>query len=86
MFVFEITTPGTRLDYEDREWSSRIQELLRNIQSQFVDASVALNLFIQVQAVRSSGLDRDSWARDAQRRSEIAQQVERERGGGTLKR
>lgn len=80
MFVFEITTPGTWLDYEDREWSFRIQDLLRNTQSQFVEASVALNLFVQVQAARSSGLDRDSWARDSQRRSEIAQQVEREMG------
>lgn len=80
MFVFEITTPGTRLDYEDRDWSWNIQNLLGHLESQFFDANAALNLFIDARTIRPSSLNRDNWERDSQRRSEIQRAIEQERG------
>ena len=83
VFVFEITTPGTGLDYEDRDWSWKIQGLIRNLESQFFEANLALNLFVQARAIRPAGLDRASWERDSQRRAEIQRMVEQERGAGS---
>ena len=81
MFVFEIVTPGTRLDYEDRNWSWRIEGQLRSLESQFFEANVALNLFVDVQLRRRSFADREIREHDSQRRSEIRHAVEHERGG-----
>ena len=81
MFVFEIVTPGTWLDYEDRNWTWRIEGQLRSLESQFFDANVALNLFVDVQLRRQSFADRESREQDSQRRSEIRHAVEHERGG-----
>ncbi len=78
MHIFEITVPGTWLNYSDRDWCWRMEGLLRHLQSQFFDANAALNLF---ETARSKGIvpmDRSSWERDRQRRSEIQSQVERE--------
>lgn len=79
MFVFEITTPGTWLDYEDPDWSWKIQNQLQSLESQFFEANAALNLFIRTQAIRPSFANRDNWERDAQRRSEIQRAIEQER-------
>lgn len=48
MFVFEIITPGTWLDYDDRDWSWIIQNQLRSLESQFFEANAALNLFVNL--------------------------------------
>lgn len=85
MFVFEITTPGTWLDYEDRDWSWRIQGQLRSLESQFFEANAALNLFLQAQAIRPSFMNRDNRERDAQRRSEIQREIEQEHGTTMLR-
>jgi hypothetical protein len=82
MFVFEIVTPGTWLDYEDRDWSWRIEGQLRSLESQFFEANLALNLFVGAQSRRPSFADRETWERDSQRRSEIRQAVELESGVG----
>lgn len=81
MFVFEIVTPGTWLDYEDGDWAWKIQNLLRSLESQFFEANSALNLFLNAQSIRPSFANRDTWERDSQRRSEIRRAVEQERGG-----
>lgn len=81
MFVFEIVTPGTWLDYDDRDWSWNIQNQLRSLESQFFEANAALNLFANAQSIRPSFADRANWERDSQRRSEIQRAVEQERGG-----
>jgi hypothetical protein len=81
MFVFEIVTPGTWLDYDDRDWSWKIQNQLRSLESQFFEANAALNLFVNAQSIRPSFADRDNWERDSQRRSEIRCAIEQERGG-----
>lgn len=81
MFVFEIITPGTWLDYEDRDWAWRIQNQLRSLESQFFEANAALNLFANAQSIRPSFPDCENWERDSQRRAEIQRAIEQERGG-----
>ncbi|MEM5327522.1 hypothetical protein VSR34_13075 [Paraburkholderia sp. JHI2823] len=80
MIVFEIATPGTWLDCEDRNWAWRIQGQLRSLESQFFEANAALNLFIGAQSIRPSFADRENWERDSQRRSEIWRIIEQEAG------
>lgn len=80
MFIFEITTPGTWLNYEDKDWSWKIQNQLRSLESQFFEANAALNLFIHAQSIRPASMNRDNWERDSQRRSEIRRAIEQERG------
>jgi hypothetical protein len=81
MFVFEITTPGTWLDSDDRDWAWRIEGQLRSLKSQFFEANAALNLFASVQSIRPSFAGREGWERDSLRRAEIQTAVEQEFGG-----
>lgn len=81
MFVFEIVTPGTWLDYDDGYWAWRIQNQLRSLESQFFEANAALNLFANAQSIRPSFADHENWERDSQRRAEIQRAIEQERGG-----
>lgn len=78
MYIFEITTPGTWLDYPDRDWTWKIEGLLRNLQAQFFEANMALNLFEQAAVQQSAHFTREEWQADANRRSEIRRQVEAE--------
>lgn len=78
--IFEITTPGTWLDYPDAEWVSRISVLLRQLQEHFYEANAALNLFEEAGALQAPRFDRERWQADANRRSEIRDQVESELG------
>ena len=80
MFVFEIITPGTWLDHNDRDWAWRVEGQLRSLQSQFFEANAALNLFTDAQSIRPSFTNREFWERDSQRRSAIQRAVEQERG------
>ena len=59
MFVFEIIVPGTWLDYEDSDWTWKIQNQLYSLQSQFFEANLALNLFISAQTSRSHSFSKD---------------------------
>lgn len=79
MFVFEIVTAGTWLDYDDREWSWRIDNQLRSLKSQFFEDHAALNQFTHVQSNSPSFAEASSWEQDSQRRSEILRSVEQER-------
>lgn len=78
MFVFEIIIPGTCLDYEDKEWTWKIERQLDSLQSQFFEANLALNLFISAQSSRSHSFSKDTWEADRQRRLEISQILEEE--------
>ncbi|HEY1059493.1 MAG TPA: hypothetical protein VGE55_12255 [Limnobacter sp.] len=80
MYVFEVTTPGTWLDHDDRDWAWRIEGQLRSLQSHFFEANAALNLFASTQSIRPSFASREMWERDSQRRSEIQRVVEQELG------
>jgi len=80
VYIFEVTTPGTWLDYPDRDWAWKIEGLLRNLQAQFYEANTALNLFEQAQAQQSSRFTREQWQADSDRRSQIRREVEAELG------
>lgn len=80
MYIFEVTTPGTWLDYPDREWAWKIQGLLQNLQAQFYEANTALNLFEQTQVETSSHFTREQWQADSDRRSQIRRELEAELG------
>lgn len=80
MYIFEVTTPGTWLDYPDRDWTWKIEGLLRNLQAQFYEANTALNLFEQARSQQSSQCTREQWQADADRRSQIRREVEAELG------
>ena len=81
MFIFEIITPGTWLDSDDRDWTWRIEGQLRSLGSQFFEANAALHLFASAQATRPSFPGREMWERDSQRRAEIQRLVEQELSG-----
>ena len=76
MFVFEIIVPGTWLDYEDSDWTWKIQNQLYSLQSQFFEANLALNLFISAQTSRSHSFSKDTWDADSKRRREISEILE----------
>ena len=75
MIVFEIVIPGTWLDYEDRDWSWKIERQLSSLKSQFFEANVALNLFGGARSRRTSFADPEMWERDSQRQSDIRSEV-----------
>ena len=78
MFVFEIIVPGTWLDYEDSDWTWKIQNQLYSLQSQFFEANLALNLFISAQTSRSHSFSKDTWDANSKRRREISEMLEQE--------
>ncbi|MHA6891807.1 hypothetical protein [Ralstonia pseudosolanacearum] len=80
MYIFEVTTPGTWLNYEDQSCALKINRMLRSLQAQFFDANTALNLFEEASARQSSHFTREQRQADAERRSEIRRQVEAELG------
>ncbi len=82
MFIFEIITPGTWLDHDDRDWAWQIEGQLRSLQSQFFEANTALNLFASTQSIRPSFANREARERDSQRRYEIQHAVEQELSNG----
>lgn len=82
MYIFEITTPGTSLDYEDRDWTWKIEGLLKHLESQFYEANLALNMFLKSPTANKHSHSRQEWEKDTQRRSEIKQEVEVRYGGG----
>lgn len=81
MIIFEIVTPGTWLDYDDKEWAWKIGNQLQSLEAQFFEANTALNLFISVKSTRPSFADRANWECDSQRRCEIQRALEQECGG-----
>lgn len=80
MYVFEVTIPGTWLDYEDKDWAWRVEALLQHLQSHFHEANAALNLFETMQRRASPTFSREQWKVDADRHSEIRRAVEAELG------
>ena len=76
MYIFEITTPGTWLDYQDREWSWKIESQLSHLKSQFFEANLALNLFLAPLPKKSQMSHQDEWEKDSRLRTEIKQEIE----------
>lgn len=76
--VLDVIEPGTWLVGHDQEWCSRIKRLLDELEGQFFDANIALNLFTGAAAMIRARHDRASRLQDFRRRSEISEQVRRD--------
>lgn len=46
MYIYEIVKPGTWIDSDDRDWTWNIEGILRNLEGQFFEANLALNMFL----------------------------------------
>ena len=70
MLIFELTKPGSNLNYEDRELSRKFERLLSHLETAFYDANVALNLFNGESENRSAlGVQNpEQWQNDFQKR------------------
>ncbi|HBL4692634.1 hypothetical protein INP82_06610 [Citrobacter sedlakii] len=82
MLIFELTKPGSNLNYEDRELSWKFERLLSHLETAFYDANVALNLFNGESDNRSAlGVQNpEQWQNDFQKRQVLEQQVRNELG------
>lgn len=80
MYIFEITKPGTWLETDDREWSWEIEGILRNLEGQFYEANLALNMFLQTISRDRSHSFREQWEADANRKAEIRREIESQYG------
>lgn len=76
MYIFEIVKPGTWLVAEDRGWSWEIEGLLRNLEGQFYEANLALNMFLHSMSRDREDMSRERWEADSNRRSEIRRELE----------
>lgn len=65
MRVYRIKHPGMEVDFIDGETSQQVLGLLRNLESSFVEAAVALNLFKSERKRRSDDLRKDDVAKMA---------------------
>lgn len=71
MIIFEITAPGTWLDYDDEDWAHNIQMQLESLKSHFFEANIALNLFMDAQLRPIPEPNYEEWINDSHRRTEI---------------
>lgn len=78
MLVFELTKPGSHLNYDDREVGWKFESLLGHLETAFYDANVSLNFFNAERENSDAfiGQQQD----DFQRRSIIEAQVLQELG------
>lgn len=76
MYIFDIIWPGTWLDYEDQQWAFMVRNQLSTLQSQYFEANLALNLFLQAQSSQSSQLSQDQWEKNSAHRARIRKEVE----------
>lgn len=77
MYIFEVIKPGTWLVSDDREWSWEVEGLLRHLESQFFEANLTLNMFLQSCNQRRNVSTSDQWEIDSKRRSEIRKEIEK---------
>lgn len=76
MFVYEITIPGTHLDYAELDWCWRIQNQLYLLQSQFFEANLALNLFIYERSSKLNSFSLSTFEENSKRKQEIRKMLE----------
>ncbi len=76
MYIFEVVKPGTWLDYTDRDWAWEIEGILRNLESQFYEANLALNMFLNCFGMDNQSFSEEQWQKDANRRTEIQRTIE----------
>ncbi len=75
MYIFEIIKPGSCLQSNDRDWSWEVDGILRNLESQFYEANLALNMFLNA-ASQARGTSRDQEEVDDNRKSVILKELE----------
>jgi hypothetical protein len=75
MLIFELNYPGTWLKHEDPKLSFEIQNLLQHLESQFYEANIALNLFLQSQRERQQELRMENTVADFQKRTESRRRI-----------
>jgi len=76
MYIYEIIKPGTWLDGEDRDWAWNIEGLLRSLESQFFEANLALNMFLNTISRDRSNMSGEQWEADSNRKAEIKKDIE----------
>ena len=76
MLIYELTYPGTWLDYEDQDWSSKTEPILINLRYQFTDANIALNQFLNANQKKPSSEAEKEWKRDETRRNKITRELQ----------
>lgn len=77
MYIFEINIPGAWLGYEDRDWTHQVEMLLRSMESQFYEANLTLNMFIQAASSGRAAPSKEQWEADAERQRQIREEVEK---------
>lgn len=77
MYIFEINIPGAWLGYEDRDWTHQVEMLLRSMESQFYEANLTLNMFIQAASFGRAAPSKEQWEADAERQRQIREEVEK---------
>ena len=75
MYILELIYPGTWLVINDPEERREVESLLTIIESQFTEASIALNLFELEQQKPFIRPDPMAWSEDDLRRREIAERI-----------
>jgi hypothetical protein len=76
VYVFEIETPGSFIESDNRQWSWETANQLGLLTRKFFGANSALNLFEEACAPRTH-LSREEWERAAGRGAEIRAELER---------
>lgn len=76
MYIFEIITPGTWLDYEDCDWSWEIEGILRSLEGQFYEANLAMNMFLNSIQRDPNSHSQEQREAESNRRAEIRREVE----------
>lgn len=77
MFIFEIVTPGTWLECQNRDSQHRLDTLISSLKRTFFEANTALNLFTEERGRAGPHWSRDQHDAFVDRRNRI----EAERGG-----
>ncbi|WP_145538297.1 hypothetical protein [Yersinia kristensenii] len=76
MYIAEIVKPGTWLASDDHKWSQEVAGLLGNLENQFYEANLALNLFLESLKQRSAVITKEQMQANNARRNEIQKEVE----------
>lgn len=76
MYIYEIIKPGTWLNNNDRDWCRETEGILTNLEEQFYEANLALNLFLHAVKEIRQGDTREQWEADSRHRYEIRKEVE----------
>nr|WP_279052934.1 hypothetical protein [Acinetobacter tandoii] len=78
MIILDYIVPGTWLDSTDEQWARRIEKQLMFLESQYIDANLAFNLFSDFKPEISYPFSREKILADSERKMEIRKKIEKE--------